>query len=173
MNLQQFTIKAQDTLAKAQQLALANGNQGIEPLHVLQAMLKEDLESIQYIAGKVGANLSRVEQAVEQSVKALPKVSGGGDPYITSATNQALVSAEKTMHEMKDEFITNEHLLVGLLDGKDAAATLLKDAGFKKADIIKAIQALRGGQKVQSQTAENQFNALKKYALNLNQLCWT
>ena len=170
MNLQQFTIKAQDTLAKAQQLALANGNQGIEPLHVLQAMLKEDLESIQYIAGKVGANLSRVEQAVEQSVKALPKVSGGGDPYITSATNQALVSAEKTMHEMKDEFITNEHLLVGLLDGKDAAATLLKDAGFKKADIIKAIQALRGGQKVQSQTAENQFNALKKYALNLNQL---
>ena len=123
MNLQQFTIKAQDTLAKAQQLALANGNQGIEPLHVLQAMLKEDLESIQYIAGKVGANLSRVEQAVEQSVKALPKVSGGGDPYITSATNQALVSAEKTMQEMKDEFITNEHLLVGLLDGKDAAAT--------------------------------------------------
>ena len=170
MNIQQFTIKAQETLSKAQSMALSMSQQGIEPLHLLQAIVKEDGETLQYIAGKTGSNASRIEQAVNAAVNALPKVSGGGEPYFTSASNQSLVNAEKAMHDLKDEFITNEHILVGLLDGKESAAAILKDAGFKRSDILKAIQSLRGGNKVESQTAENQFNALKKYAMNLNQL---
>jgi len=170
MNIQQFTIKAQETLSKAQSMALSMSQQGIEPLHLLQAIVKEDGETLQYIAGKTGSNASRIEQAVNAAVNALPKVSGGGEPYFTSASNQSLVNAEKAMHDLKDEFITNEHILVGLLDGKESAAEILKDAGFKRSDILKAIQSLRGGNKVESQTAENQFNALKKYAMNLNQL---
>ena len=170
MNIQQFTIKAQETLSKAQSMALSLGQQGIEPLHLLQAIVKEDGETLQYIAGKTGSNASRIEQTVNAAVAALPKVSGGGEPYFTSASNQILVNAEKAMHELKDEFITNEHILVGLLEGKDSSAAILKDAGLKRSDVLKAIESLRGGKKVESQTAENQFNALKKYALNLNQL---
>jgi ATP-dependent Clp protease ATP-binding subunit ClpB len=169
MNLQQFTIKAQDTLSKAQQLAIANKHQAMEPTHLLLAMISEDEETLQFIAGKLGANLSRIEQAAQASLQSLPKVEGG-QVYLSQPLNAVTVAAEKAMAEMKDEFITNEHLLVGILDGKDGAANILKDAGFKRNDLIKAIQALRGGNRVSSQTDENQFNSLKKFALNLNQM---
>ncbi len=169
MNLQQFTIKAQDTLSKAQQLVIANKQQAMEPVHLLSAMITDDEETLQFITGKLGANLSRIEQAVNASIQGLPKVEGG-QVYLSQALNSVTTAAEKAMGEMKDEFVTNEHLLLGILDGKDTAANILKDAGLKRADLVKAILALRGGNKVNSQTDENQFNSLKKFALNLNQM---
>lgn len=169
MNLQNFTIKAQETVAKAQNLTIAGGQQQIEPVHLLKAMFSEDPEMLQFIAGKLGINAKRVEDAAEAVLKGLPKVEGG-QIYISQALSTAVVNAEKAMKELQDEFLTNEHLLCGILDGKDAAANILKDSGVKRNELLKAIKELRGGNRVSSETAENQFNALKKYAMNLNEM---
>ncbi len=169
MNLQHLTIKAQETVNQAQNLVLANGQQSIENAHLLTAIIKEDAEMIQFITGKLSVNLSRLQQAVEGQLKGYPKVEGG-QVYASQEFSMAIVNAEKAMKEMGDEFVTNEHLLLGIFDTKGVTSTILKDAGFKRDDLKKAIQMLRGGKKVDSQTAENQFNSLKKYALNLNDL---
>lgn len=172
MNLQKFTIKAQETVQKAQNLVISNGQQSIETVHLLSAMLTEDFEMLQFLAGKSGVNIKRVEDATAAAIKSLPKVEGGS-VYLSPDLTKAAVNAEKAMREMQDEFVTNEHMLLGILEGKDTAANILKDAGFKRSDLLKAIKELRGGNKVTSETAENQFNALKKYALNLNELART
>ncbi len=172
MNLQKFTIKAQETVNGAQTLAIANKNQQIEPVHILKTMFTEDPETLQFLFGKLGVNGKRVEDAAEASIKSLSKLDGG-QIYISQALSVSAVNAEKIMKDMGDEFITNEHLLTGILDGRDTAANILKDAGVKKAELIKAISDLRKGAKVSSETAENQFNALKKYALNLNDMART
>lgn len=172
MNLQNFTIKSQETIAKAQNLVIAASQQQIEPVHVLKAMFLEDPEMLQFITGKLGVNAKRVEDAAEAAMKSLSKVEGA-QVYISQALTTAVVNAEKAMKELGDDFITNEHLLAGILDGRDTAANILKDAGFKRAELLKAIKELRGGKKVSSETAENQYNALKKYAMNLNELART
>jgi ATP-dependent Clp protease ATP-binding subunit ClpB len=172
MNLQNFTIKAQETIAKSQQLVIAAGQQRIENVHLLKAIISEDAEMWQFVAGKLGINAKRVEDALNAAVKSLPKVDGG-QVYISQETNTAVTLAEKAMREMGDEFITNEHMLMGILDCKDTAANLLKDAGVKRGELMKAVKELRGGQKVSSETAENQFNSLKKYAINLNEMART
>ena len=172
MNLQKFTIKAQETVQKAQQLVMAAGQQSIETVHVIKAMITDDSELFQYLCGKAGVNMKRVEDATDAAIKSLPKVEGGS-VYLSQDLSKAAVNAEKAMREMGDEFITNEHMILGILEGRDTAANLLKDAGFRRPDLLKAIKELRGGNKVTSETAENQFNALKKYALNLNELART
>ena len=169
MNLEQLTIKAQETVNKAQNIVLANGQQSIENAHLLSAILTEDAEMVQFITGKLGINNQRLLQTIEGQIKTYPKVEGG-KVYASQEFSQAFVNAEKAMRELGDEFITNEHLIIGVLDTKGTTSTILKDAGFKRDELKKAIIALRGGSKVDSQTAENQFNALKKYALNLNDL---
>jgi ATP-dependent Clp protease ATP-binding subunit ClpB len=172
MNLQNFTIKAQETIAKAQQLVIAAGQQRIENVHLLKAIVSEDAEMWQFIAGKLGINAKRVEDALTAAVKSLPRVDGG-QVYISQETTTAVTYAEKAMREMGDDFITNEHILLGMLECKDTASNLLKDAGVKRGELMKAVKELRGGQKVSSETAENQFNALKKYAINLNEMAKT
>jgi ATP-dependent Clp protease ATP-binding subunit ClpB len=172
MNLQNFTIKAQETIAKAQQLVIAADQQRIENVHLLKAIVSEDAEMWQFIAGKLGINAKRVEDALTAAVKSLPRVDGG-QVYISQETTTAVTHAEKAMREMGDDFITNEHILLGMLECKDTASNLLKDAGVKRGELMKAVKELRGGQKVSSETAENQFNALKKYAINLNEMAKT
>jgi len=169
MNLDNLTIKAQETVNHAQNQVLANGQQSIENAHLLSAILKEDPEMVQFITGKLSINLQRLQQTVDGQINTYPKVEGG-KVYASSEFSQSFINAEKAMHEMGDEYVTNEHLLVGILDTKGTTSTILKDAGFKRDELKKAIVALRGGAKVDSQTSENQFNALKKYALNLNEL---
>ncbi|MBM3399386.1 MAG: ATP-dependent chaperone ClpB [Bacteroidetes bacterium] len=172
MNLQNFTIKAQETISRAQQLVVGSGQQCIENVHLLKAIISEDGEMWQFIAGKTGVNAKRIEDAASAAASALPKVEGG-QVYISQETTKAVSLAEKTMTEMGDAFITNEHILVGMLDCKDTAANILKDAGVKRNELMKALKELRGGQKVSSETAENQFNALKKYTINLNDMART
>ncbi len=169
MNLQNFTIKAQETISKAQQYVIGAGQQRIENVHLLKAIISEDGEMWQFIAGKLGVNAKRVEEATHAAATSLPRVEGG-QVYISQETTKAVSMAEKAMSEMGDEFITNEHILAGMLDCKDSAANILKDAGVKRNELLKAIKELRGGQKVSSETAENQFNALRKYAINLNDM---
>jgi ATP-dependent Clp protease ATP-binding subunit ClpB len=171
MNLQNFTIKAQETIAKAQQMVIADGQQRIENEHFLKAMIAEDPEMWQFIVGKLGVNGKRIEDAINAIVvsKSMPKVEGG-QVYISKEFTAAVAYAEKAMREMGDEYITNEHMLIGIMEGKDTASNVLKDGGFKRNELIKAIKELRGGAKVTSETAENQFNALKKYAINLNEM---
>ncbi len=172
MNLQNFTIKAQETIARAQQLVIGAGQQRIENVHLLKAIIAEDGEMWQFIAGKTGVNAKRIEEATGSAAASLPRVEGG-QVYISQETTKAASLAEKAMSEMGDDYITNEHILVGMLDCKDTAANILKDAGLKRNELMKAIKELRGGQKVSSETAENQFNALKKYAINLNDMART
>ena len=169
MNPNQLTIKTQETINRAQSLVMAAGQQSIEVSHLLLAILKEDKELLKYIAGKLGINLAHLEQVLESETNRYSTVEGA-KVYASQELSTVLSKAEKVMRDMGDEFISNEHLLVSILDTKSSASNILKDSGFKKNELTKAINELRGGKKVDSQTAENQFNSLKKFALDLNQM---
>ena len=169
MNPNQLTIKTQETINRAQSLVMATGQQSIEVSHLLLAILKEDKELLKYIAGKLGINLAHLEQVLESEINRYSTVEGA-KVYASQELSAVLGKAEKVMRDMGDEFISNEHLLVSILDTKSSASNILKDSGFKKNELTKAINELRGGKKVDSQTAENQFNSLKKFALDLNQM---
>jgi ATP-dependent Clp protease ATP-binding subunit ClpB len=169
MNLQQFTIKAQETLNRAQQSTMGLGQQSIEPLHLLAAIQSEDSETFEYLCGKLGVPSSRIIQSTQAAMQSLPKVEGG-QVYISQDLSRVIAEAETNMKQLGDSFITNEHLLLAMVSGRSTASNLLKDAGFKSDDLKKAIMALRGGQKVDSQSSDNQFNSLNKFAINLNDM---
>jgi ATP-dependent Clp protease ATP-binding subunit ClpB len=139
MNPQQYTIKAQETINRAQNLVQVKGQQSIEVAHLLLAILAEDTEVIKFIAGKIGANISHLQAVLEKQVDQYLKVEGGS-VYASPELNQTFVNAQKAMHELGDEFITNEHLIIGILEGKNIVSTVLKDAGFKRTEVIKAIK---------------------------------
>jgi ATP-dependent Clp protease ATP-binding subunit ClpB len=171
MNFNNFTIKSQEAIEQAVQIALQNGQQTIEPAHILKALISTDENVISFLFKKLNVNQARVESAADAMISGFPKVSGGnGNPYLGSDANQALIKAQSYLKEFGDEFVSVEHVLLGLLDGKRGVATLLKDAGLNDKDLKKAIKELRGDSKVTSQSAEAQYNALAKYAKNLNEL---
>ncbi|AMJ64578.1 ATP-dependent chaperone ClpB [Hymenobacter sp. PAMC 26628] len=168
MDFKNFTIKAQEAVQKATELAGANQQQAIETGHLLKALLQNDENTLAFLGKKLGANMANVGQRLDAIVAAYPKVSGGS-PYLANDAANAVTRANTQMKEMGDEFVSVEHLLLGILGGKDAAATLLKDNGFSEKDLKAAIQELRGGRKVTSQTAEEQYQSLNRYAVNLNE----
>ena len=171
MNLNNFTIKSQEAIQKGQELAIHNGQQQIELGHILNGILITDENVIEYAMKKVGANTERIKQSVEALINSYPKVSGGnGQVYLSPASNNVLQSASKYLKQFGDEFVTVEHVFLAILDSKDQVASLLKDAGLNKKDVQKAFLELRGGSKATSQSAENQYNSLNKYARNLNEL---
>ncbi len=169
MNQQLLTIKAQETLNRAQNLVISAGNQSIEVSHLLLSIIREEPEPIKFLTGKLGVNIEHIEKVVDSEIKQLPVVEGG-NIYASNELSKLFVQAEKEMKSMQDEFITNSHFLLAMLEGTDSTSRILKDAGIKKSDLKKAIIEMRGGKKVDSQTSENQFNSLKKYANNLNEL---
>ena len=168
MDFKNFTIKAQEAVQKATELAGANEQQAIETGHLLKALLQNDENTLGFLGKKVGANLANLGQRLDAIVQAYPKVSGGS-PYLSNDAAQAVQRANTQMKEMGDEFVSVEHLLLGILGGKDSVASLLKDNGFTEKDLKAAIQELRGGRKVTSQTAEDQYQSLNRYAINLNE----
>ncbi|MES2781070.1 MAG: ATP-dependent chaperone ClpB [Bacteroidota bacterium] len=170
MNINNFTIKSQEAVQHAQQVAAGNGNQSIETGHLLKALLETDENVISFLLKKLNVNPTRLEQAVDAMVSSYPKVSGGSGQYLSNSANQAITKAESFLKEFGDEFVAVELLLLGLLNAGDSVATLLKDAGVNEKDLKKAINELRGDKKVTSQGAEAQYNALNKYAKNLNEL---
>jgi ATP-dependent Clp protease ATP-binding subunit ClpB len=170
MNFNNYTIKSQEVVQHAQQLATQQNNQAIETGHLLKALLETDENVIAFLLKKVNANPQRIDQTVDAVIKNYPKVTGSGGQYLANSANQALSKAQTFLKEFGDEFVAVEHLLLGLLNAGDQVSTLLKDAGVNEKDIKAAIKALRGNAKVTSQSAEAQYNALNKYAKNLNEL---
>jgi ATP-dependent Clp protease ATP-binding subunit ClpB len=169
MNFEKFTIKSQEALQKSAEIATARQQQAIEPGHLLKAILETDENAVTYLIKKLNVNETILEKKLEDLLDSYPKISGS-QPYLSSATNLVLSNAEKELREFKDEYISVEHLLLGLLATKDKASTLMKDVGFGRQELIKAVKELRGGSSVTDQNAEAKYKSLDKYSKNLNEL---
>ncbi len=168
MSLQNLTIKSQEILQQAQQLAFTAGNANIETEHILKAMLNDKDSPIEYLLKKNNVNVNYVDEKLQAAIQKLPKVSGGEPAQsLGRDANNVLLRATATLKTFQDEFVSVEHLLLALLQGSDNTAKLLKDAGLNEKGLIAAIKDLKKGSTVSSQTSETQFNALNKYAKNL------
>jgi ATP-dependent Clp protease ATP-binding subunit ClpB len=170
MDFKNFTIKTQEAIQKAQQIAIENGNQAIETGHLLSGMLQTDENVLDYLLKKLNINPARLTNTITAIIGNYPKVSGGDNSFLSRDSNQTLIKAQSYLKEFGDEFVTIEHLLLALLHNKDSIAQLLKDSGIEEKSLKKAISDLRGGSKVESSNAEAQYNALNKFAKNLNDL---
>ena len=171
MNLNNYTIKAQEIIQAAQQEAFNNGNPNIETNHLLKVLLKDDDSSVEYLLKKNNVNVAFVESKVDESIKKLPKVSGTEPAQnISRDLNTAMLKANAFLKQFKDEFVSVEHLVLGLLSVNDDAAKILKDAGLTEKGLVTAIKDLRKGETINSQTQNNQYNSLQKYARNLNEM---
>src|SRR6218665_1414483 len=166
MNLNNYTIKSQEAIQQALQLASVNGQQAIEPAHILKAILEVDENVAPFILKKLNVNTASFSKMVDSVVNSYGKVSGG-PPYLSSAANKALAKASSYLKEYNDEFVSIEHLLLGLLHAGDSTSNLMKDAGLKEKEMKAAITELRKGERVTSQSQEETYNALNKYAINL------
>jgi ATP-dependent Clp protease ATP-binding subunit ClpB len=169
MNFEKFTIKSQEALQKSAEIAMGNQQQAIEPGHILKAILETDENVSSYLFKKLGINETILDTKLKEILNAYPRVSGQ-QPYLSSATNTLLQNADKELREFKDEYVAIEHLLLALLASKDKVSSVMKDAGFERAALIKAIKELRGGSKVTDQNAEAKYKSLERYSKNLNEL---
>ncbi len=169
MNFNNFTIKSQEAMQRAQQIAQGLNQQQIENAHILQGIIEVDENVIPFILNKLGVNSSIFKETLNRILEGFPKVSGA-ELMLSRTTNETLLNASTIAKKMKDEYVAIEHLLLAIIKSKGDAAQLLKDNGINENDLKKAISALRQGSKVDSQTAEETYNALNKYAKNLNQL---
>ena len=167
MNFNKFTIKAQEAIQEAVNLARANGQQVIEPVHIMGGVLRSNEQIVSFLLQKTGANIKKVDAEVNGSISSLPKVSGG-EPYLSRESNQVLTKAEEIAAKNGDEFVSIEPLLVALFEVKGNASDILKNNGVNRRELEKAIGELRNGEKVTSQNAEDSYQALGKYAVNLN-----
>lgn len=167
MNLNNFTIKAQEAIQKASEIASGNQQQAIETAHILKGLLSVDENVISYLLKKLNVNINRISEVLDAQIQSFPKVSGS-EIYLSSGANSALQKAVSYLKEFKDEFVSVEHILLGLLETADKVSSILKDAGVNQKDLKKAILELRGNNRVTDQNAETTYNALNKYARNLN-----
>jgi ATP-dependent Clp protease ATP-binding subunit ClpB len=168
MNLNNYTIKSQEALQAATQEALTNGQQAIETGHILKGILTVDENVTPFLLKKVGVNVDTFQAAVESQVKSYPKIDGG-QPYLSNKATQVLGKATNFLKQFGDEYVSIEHMLLALLDAGDTISQLMKDSGVSEKQLKAAITELRKGSTVNSQTAEDTYNALGKYAINLNQ----
>ncbi|HEY1008293.1 MAG TPA: ATP-dependent chaperone ClpB [Sphingobacteriaceae bacterium] len=168
MNFNNFTIKAQEAVQKASDIATGNQQQSIENAHLLKGLLTVDENVVNYLLKKLNVNVNRLNTILDAEIQSYPKVTGGS-LYLSSGANTALQKAQSYLKEFKDEFVSVEHILLGILNAADKVSTLLKDAGVNEKDLKKAILELRGDNRVTDQNAEATYNALNKYARNLNE----
>ena len=166
MTFDKFTIKAQEAVQEAVNTAQQNGQQSIEPVHLLKGVMVKAKDVAGYIFQKLGANASQIEMVVDSEIKRLPRVQGG-QPYLSNDANAVLQRAQDFAQKNGDEFTSVEPLLLALLQVSSTASRILKDAGMTEAETVKAIQELRQGQKVQSQSGDENYQSLSKYAKNL------
>ncbi|NCD41358.1 MAG: ATP-dependent chaperone ClpB [Bacteroidia bacterium] len=170
MNFNNFTVKAQEAIQLAQQQAEQYRNQGIETGHLLKGVLLSDDHIIPWIIKKHGASPEMTEKALDRILQSYPNTGGGGEPFLTPGASRALQQAAKEQAAMKDSFVSIEHILLGILTGNDAVAALLKDNGLTEKSLKDAILELRKGSTINSATAEETYDALNRYARNLNEL---
>ena len=167
MNFEKFTIKAQEAVQEAVNTAQLNGQQVIEPAHILKGVMAKAKDVTTFIFQKLGVNAQQIELLVDQEIQHLPKVQGAGQPYLSGNSNNVLVRAHETAQKLGDEFVSVEPILLALLSVNSTASRIMKDAGCTEKEMTKAIQELRQGQKVQSQSADENYQSLEKFAKNL------
>ncbi len=170
MNLGNFTIKAAEAFQQAQQIAFNAKNPNIETEHILKALLEQEDSAVEYLLKKNNVTLNLVESKLDELISKLPTTSGEAAQSISRDANNVVLRAGATLKQFGDEFVTPEHLVLAIVQGSDATAKLLKDAGLTEKGLIAAIKELRKGETVTSQTQSQEFNALNKYAKNLNEL---
>ncbi|MDD3630103.1 MAG: ATP-dependent chaperone ClpB [Bacteroidales bacterium] len=169
MNLNDFTVKAQGIIQEAFQLAFERKHQAVEDVHILYSLLKNDEDISPFLLKKIGITPSQIISRVEDEINKLPKVEGS-EQYLSSSATKALQQAITEMKQLKDDFVAVEHILLGLLQSGATAERILKSLGATRKDLLIAIQDLRKGSKVTSQSSDENYNALNKYARNLNDL---
>ncbi len=168
MNFNNYTIKAQEAIQKASEIAVGNQQQAIEPAHILKALLTVDENVVGHLLKKLNVNINYVTSEVDKQIEALPKVSGS-NVYLSNSSAAVLQKAQSYLKEFNDEFVSIEHILLALLSANDKVSSLLKDQGVTEKDLKLAIKELRGNSRVTDQNAEATYNALGKYARNLNE----
>jgi ATP-dependent Clp protease ATP-binding subunit ClpB len=169
MNFNQYTIKAQEAIQKASEIASGKQQQIVETGHLLKAVLLSDENITQFFYKKLGINRALLESKLEEYINGYPK-STGQQPYLSNDAAAALQRAERALTSFKDSYVAIEHILIGLMGGKDKVATLMKDAGFVEKDLIAAIKEMRGGSTVSDQNAEAKYQSLARYSKNLTEL---
>lgn len=168
MNLNNFTIKAQEAIQHGFQIAQGNNQQATETGHILKGLTHSAENVVEFLLKKLGVNTSIFLQALDKIIESYPRVTGG-DQYLSSTANRVLQKSLALAQEMGDQYVSVEHILLALLDANDSVSRLMKDNGISKKDLQKAIEELRKGSKVDSQTAEDKFNSLNRFAMNLNE----
>ncbi len=166
MTLDKFTIKAQEAVQTAVNTAQMNGQQVIEPVHILKGVMEKAKDVTNFVFQKLGVNAQQIEMLTEQEIKHLPRVQGG-QPYLSNDSNNVLVRAQELSQKMGDEFVACESVLQALLNVNSTASRIMKDAGCTEKEMQQAVEALRQGQKVRSQSADENYQSLEKYAKNL------
>ncbi len=172
MNLNNFTIKAQEAVAASQQVAFNHNSVNIETEHILQALLNQEDSPVEFLLKKNNVSLNVLQSKLDEAINKLPKVGSGATPAqsIGREANTAVLRAGTVLKTFGDEFVAPEHLLLALLQGNDSTAKMLKEAGLTEKGFVAAVKELRKGDTIKSQTQETQFNALNKYAKNLNEM---
>ena len=169
MNLNNFTIKAQESVDQAFNIAAANGQQAVECAHLMKGIISVSDNIVNFLFGKLGVDLAPFSKAIDQLINTFPKVSGA-ESYLSSNASEALRKATDQASKMKDKFVSVEHILLGILDTDDKVSGLMKDNGITIKDLKTAISEIRKGSSVNSQTSEDTYNALGRYAVNLNEM---
>ena len=168
MNFNNFTIKAQEAVQEAVNLVQSRGQQTIEPVHLLLSVMKKGENVTNFIFQKLGMNGQQLATVLERQIESLPKVQGG-EPYLSRESNEVLQKAVQYSKELQDEFVSLEPILLALLTVKSTASNILKDAGMTEHELREAINELRKGDRVTSQSSEDTYQSLEKYAINLNE----
>ncbi len=167
MTFDKFTIKAQEAIQEAVNTAQMAHQQAIEPVHLMQGILQKGRDVTNFVFQKLGVNAMQIENLVQQELRHLPRVEGGGQPYLSNDSNSVLAKAVEDSQKLGDEFVSVEPILLALLQVNSTVSRMLKDSGCTEQEMTKAIKELRQGQKVQSQSADDNYQALSKYARNL------
>lgn len=172
MNLNKFTLKAQEAVQSALEIASGNNHQAVDPSHILLALLSDSENVVNTILNKVGVRIPQLRSELEQRIEKLPVVKGASvsGQYLSNDSKEVFDKAQKSADDLGDEYISSEHILIGMVEAKGEATSLLKQHGVKKEDILKILSDVRGSQKVDDPNAESRYNALKKYARDLNEL---
>ena len=168
MNFNNFTIKSQEAIQKAVELTKSSGSQAVEPVHLLKGVITEGDSLVKFIFQKIGANPTALEAQIDRAIAAEPKVSGG-EPYLSRTSNDVLQKSLDIANKQGDEYVTLEAMLMAIFEINSPASTVLKDAGLTAKDLKAAVDELRKGKKATDQSAEDTYNALSKYAVNLNE----
>lgn len=168
MNLNNFTIKSQEAVQQAVQLVSQRNQQAVETTHLLKAVIMTGESVVNFLFQKLGVNVQNLQMILDRQLDSYPKVSGG-EPYLSNESNAVLQKAIDYSGKMGDQYVSLEHILLALLTEKSVASSMLKDAGVTEKELRLAVTELRKGSNVTSQSAEDTYNSLNKYAINLNE----